>query len=130
MAKRITAIATYTPRVELSRRATLDEVARYIEGQSSFTTGEVKAVLISLKNALTFYMSSGTPVKLDGLGTFSPTIGLSGKLNVGVRVDNELIKELNGTKFAGKIKNKRMIKKKTDDLVKRWNNEHPDDPVE
>lgn len=73
----------------------------------------------------------GQAVKIDGLGTFTPTIHVNGSLDILFRPDPEMLRQLNDrTKFYAKILNKANIGKSADELVAQWNVEHPDDLVE
>jgi hypothetical protein len=68
--------------------------------------------------------------KVDALGTFSPNIDLQGNLAISFRPNPTFSTNLNlpGT-FSGTILNREHIGKTSDELVRRWNEEHPDDPV-
>jgi len=56
---------------------------------------------------------------------------LDGVFNVAHWLDTALKNRLNTPgEFRGEIENRDMIGKTVDDLVVRWNEEHPDDPVE
>lgn len=74
MVKRINAIKAHTPRIKLHNRAEIDKVCQYISGQSSIIAGEIKNVLFQLQDAILFFAGGGQPAKIDGLGTFTPTI--------------------------------------------------------
>lgn len=90
----------------------------------------MRQVLLELRDAVVFFNQQGQPVKLEGLGTYTPTINLDGSFNVGHRADSEIKNRLNATgAFRGKIENGEHISKTGDDLVALWDAEHPDDPV-
>jgi len=56
---------------------------------------------------------------------------LDGVFNVAHWLDTALKNRLNTPgEFRGEIETRDMIGKTADDLVVRWNEEHPDDPVE
>ncbi len=130
MAKRINAIKALMPQIELSQTVQVDELAKYISRGTNLNPSEIKFVLDELSNALLFFTSSGQPVKLDGLGTFTPGVRLSGEFTINVRIDRDLIKGLNKPEaFKGRIRNRSSIGKSGDDLVTEWNRIHPDDPV-
>ena len=131
MVKRINAIKAYTPRIKLFNRAEIDKICQYISGQSSLNAGEIKNVLSQLQDTILFFASSGQPAKVDGLGTFTPTIHIDGSFHLNVRVDRELIRKLNKPGFmTADIINKHNIGTTADDLVSQWNENHPDAPVE
>ncbi len=73
----------------------------------------------------------GQAVKIEGLGTFTPTIRVDGRLDSVFRPDPEMLQKLNDpTKLYAKILNKSNIGKSADELVSLWNAEHPDNPVQ
>ena len=80
---------------------------------------------------MAFFNLGGLAVKLEELGTYTPKVGLDGVFNVAHWMDTALKNRLNTPgEFRGEIENRDMIGKTVDDLVVRWNEEHPDDPVE
>jgi hypothetical protein len=130
MAKRINAIKALMPQIELNKTIQVDELTRYISRGTNLTPGQIKFILDELSDALLFFMSSGQPVKLEGLGTFTPTIKLSGDVTINVRVDRELIKSINKPgAFTGRLRNQANIGKSSDDLVDEWDQLHPEDIV-
>lgn len=130
MAKRINAIKALMPQIELNKTVQVDELARYISRGTNLNPGQIKFILDELSDALLFFTSSAQPVKLEGLGTFTPTIKLSGELTINVRVDRELIKRINKPgAFTGRIRNRSNIDKSSDDLVDEWDQIHPEDIV-
>jgi hypothetical protein len=130
MAKRVKAIQVYSPRVKLGKRVELGEIVKYIADRTGLNTGEIGYVINELQAAVVHYIRQGRPVKVKGLGTYAPTVKVNGVFDVGFRVDNEIRKELNKPDtFMGEIDNKDMMGKTTEDLVARWNEEHPHNPV-
>lgn len=131
MVKRINAIKAYTPHIKLHNRTEIDSICQFISRQSSLNAGEIKNVLFHLYDAILFFSRSGQPVKLDGIGTFTPTIHIDGSFHLNVRVDRKLIRKLNEPGFmTADIINKHNIGTTADDLVSQWNENHPDAPVE
>jgi len=92
--------------------------------------GEVRIVLTELRDAVIFFNRAGRGVKLEGLGSYLPSIGLDGGFDVSHRLDRAIRNALNapGT-FTGDIAKRQNVGKSPDDLVALWNSEHPDDPV-
>lgn len=130
MAKRVKAIQVYSPRVRLGKRVELREIVKYIADRTGLNTGEIGYVISELQASVIHYIRQGRPVKVKGLGTYAPTVKVNGVFDVGFRVDNEIRKELNKPDtFMGEIDNKDMMGKTTEELVARWNEEHPADPV-
>ena len=129
-AKRITAIQALTPRIELGNRWVTETLCELISRRSSLNRGEIENVLRELHENLAYALSAGRPVKLDGIGTFTPVIPLNGELSINVRVDRELIRDLNKPgRFTGRIRSRGSIGLTADDLIEQWNKLHPDDLV-
>lgn len=131
MATKANALAAYRPRIKKGKTADVKDASKIIAGRTSATFGGVLENLMELMFVVTFFLCDGRPLKLPGLGTFNPSISLDGTINVNLRVDREMLSELNKEKegFKGDIINKDMIGKTYDELVVRWNEEHPDDPI-
>lgn len=130
MASRITAISTYRPRVDLGKRADTNDLVDLIAARTGLNEGDVRQVLLELRDAVIFFNRQGQPVKLEGLGTYTPSIKLDGTFGVGRRADTALTRALNVPgEFRGDIKNREHIGKTSEDLVALWNEAHPDDPI-
>jgi hypothetical protein len=90
----------------------------------------VRQVLLELRDAVIAFNRQGRAVKLEGLGTYTPSIDLEGVLKVSHRADTALRAGLNSPgAFRGEILNREVIGQTSDDLVARWNEAHPDDLV-
>jgi HU domain fused to wHTH, Ig, or Glycine-rich motif len=130
MAKLIQAVTEFGPRIALGRTAQTPEIAEMIASRTSMNAGEVGNTLSEFKAALLFYAKQGQPVKLEGLGTFTPTVDLEGNLDVGFRLDTSIDGELNVPgAFKGEVLNRENIGKASADLKALWNAEHPTDPI-
>ena len=130
MAKLIQAIREFGPRLTLARTAQTPEIAELIAARTSMNCGEVENALSEFKAALLFYAKQGSPVKLEGLGTFTPTIDLAGTLNVGFRLDAGIDSALNGAgMYKGEIVNRENMGKSSNEIKAMWNQAHPNDPV-
>jgi hypothetical protein len=130
MTKRINAIKALMPQIELNQTVKVDEIANYISRGTNLNPAEIRFVLQELKDALLFFTRAGQPVKLDGLGTFSPGIRLNGEFTINVRVDRELVNGLNRPEaFKGRIRNRDNIGRSGDQLVAEWDRANPEDPV-
>jgi hypothetical protein len=87
-------------------------------------------VLLELRDTVLFFNRRGQPVKLEGLGTYSPTVGLDGVFDASHRADSAIKNGLNAPgAFEGEIVNRENISKSSDELVALWDAAHPDDPV-
>jgi hypothetical protein len=131
MAKKITAIRKYRPEIErmptLQTRHMIENLAR----RTSLNEGSIRHVVYELRDEILRAHRTGQAVKIEGLGTFTPTIHLDGSLDILFRPDPDMLRQLNDrTKFYAKILNKANIGKTAEELVAQWNEEHPVDPVE
>jgi hypothetical protein len=130
MAERIKAIGKFRPRIKLGKRAQLEEVVRVVAARSTLNEGEILLALREMRDVIGYICSTGRPVQLDGLGTYTPKVKLDGSFNVSHRLDTKLRNQLNIPKvFTGDILNRDMIGKTPEELVERWNEENPSDPV-
>ncbi len=108
-----------------------DDLVDFIARATALNESGVRQVLLELRDAVVFFNLRGQPVKLEGLGTYTPTIGMDGEFGVGHRADIEIKNQLNVPgKFGAEIENREYIGKTSDELVTLWNEEHPDDLVE
>ena len=131
MAKKITAIRRYRP--EIKRMPTLQtrHMVENLTRRTSLSDGSIRHVVYELRDEILRAHRTGQAVKIEGLGTFTPTIRVDGSLDVLFRPDPAMLRELNDrTQFYAKILNKANIGKSAEELVAQWNMEHPDDPVE
>jgi hypothetical protein len=64
------------------------------------------------------HLKNATPVRLEGIGIFSPTLKLDGTVNVRFRPDKEFLRELNAQKdnLRDRITHKKNVGKTLDDL--------------
>lgn len=131
MANRIRAIGAYRPRLRYGKRIQREGLAKFIARSSGLNESGILQMLLELRDAIIFFNLQGIPVKLEGLGTFYPTISLDGTFGVGHRPDPALRHAYNvPLAFRGEIENRDMIGKTVAELVARWNEEHPEDPIE
>jgi hypothetical protein len=83
-----------------------------------------------LKFRLIGYLRAGRAVKVDGIGIWTPTISLDGKLSIQYRPDMVFDYELNQPGvFTGSVINRENIGKTSEDLVNMWNEANPADLV-
>lgn len=80
------------PRAIRNSTLNLKGLAQHIQGHGSlYTTDVVTGVLTKFKDCLVELVSQGTAVKIDGLGTFYPTIEASGAENaVGYNINEHI----------------------------------------
>jgi nucleoid DNA-binding protein len=130
LAAKITAIKAYRPEIKRLPTMQNDEVVEILVQRTSLSEGELHHVVYSLRDILLMAHRTGQAVKVEGLGTFTPTIR-KGRVDIAFRPDVYLRKKLNQTfRLHADIVNKANLDKSADELVALWNQEHPDDPVE
>jgi hypothetical protein len=130
MAHKIKAINAYRPRIEQGNTVQRPELVRELSHATSLVEGSVNLTMTELKFRLIGYLRAGRAVKVDGLGIWTPSIGLDGKLSIQYRPDLSFDYELNQPGvFTGTIINRENIGKTSDDLVNMWNTANPEDLV-
>ncbi|MBL8079052.1 MAG: hypothetical protein JNM55_13895 [Anaerolineales bacterium] len=130
MASRIQAINTFRPRVDQGNTVQKGEYTRVLARNSTANEGTVDSILKETRDLIIQYCREGRAIKIEGIGVFTPTVGLDGTFDVSVRPDNALAEGLNTAKtFTGSIINSENIGKTADELVALWNTAHPEDPV-
>ncbi len=131
MVRKITAIRKYRPEIERQPTKQMPQVVESIVMRTGLNKGEILFVLYELHDAILDAHRDGQAVKIEGLGTFTPTIRVDGSLDIVFRPEAEMLRQLNDTtKFHAKILNKSNIGKSVDELAAQWNAEHPDEPIE
>jgi hypothetical protein len=131
MARKITAIRRYRPEIERMPTRQTQEIIEEMCRSTTLSRGVIRNVVAQLQEVLMDNFHEGRAAKLEGLGTFTPTIRMDGSLDVLFRPEPDMLRKLNAkTQLKAKILNKASIGKSADDLVARWNAEHPEDPVE
>ena len=130
MAHKIKAINAYRPRVEQGNTVQKPELIRALSRSTSLVEGSVDQTMKELRDHLIEYCRSGRAVKVEGLGTWTPTIGLDGTFDIQYRADPAFGYGLNVPGiFSGTILNRENIGKSGDDLVAKWNEANPQDLV-
>jgi hypothetical protein len=130
MASRIQAINAYCPKIKLGQRVEMDEVVKFIARSTGLNESGVRQVLLELRDVIIYHNLLGRAVKLEGLGTYTPTIGLDGEFNSKNRADPAIKNGMNAPgDFEGEIENRENVGKTSDDLVAQWDVDHPGDPV-
>jgi hypothetical protein len=130
MAKRIQAITSYRPRINLGDAARVERFMELITNRTTLSSGVVKNVQEAEVETLIGLLLEGRPVH-TGAAIYTPSIDLDGDLEIKVRVDKRILSALNSPgAFRGRITNAENIGKSSDDLVALWNEAHPDDLVE
>ncbi len=130
MAITMNALGAYRPRIALGKTIQKEMVAEYIAGRTGLNEGAVTHVLLELRDTIAYFSLQGHPVRLPGLGIFTPVVLLDGSFKVAVRADAYLGKNLNSPgQFTGEIINREHIGLELADLAALWNASHPEDPI-
>ena len=130
MTERIRAITAYRPRIDQGDAASDERYMELVTQRTTLSSGVVKNVQESEVETLIGLLLDGRPVH-TGIAIYTLSIGLDGKYEVNVKADKRITRAVNAEgAFRGHIINTENIGKTSDDLVARWNEEHPDDPVE
>ena len=129
-APRIQAINAYRPRIEQGNTVQKPELIRALSRATGLVEGSIDQATMELRDHIIEFNRAGRAVKVDGLGTFSPSIDLDGTLSISFRPDPALNFGINmpGT-FSGTILNRENIGKSSDDLVAQWTQDHPENPI-
>ncbi|MBK8985784.1 MAG: hypothetical protein IPM39_06830 [Chloroflexi bacterium] len=127
MASRIQAINAYRPKIKLGRTAETSELVEFIARSTGLNESGVRQVLLELRDTVIFFNKQGRSVKLEGLGTYAPSIDLEGKIKISHRADQSLKNAINAQgAFQGKIENRENIGKTGNELVAMWNGQNPE----
>jgi hypothetical protein len=131
MAHRIKIISLYRPRIEQGNTVQKPELIRLVSRATGLVEATLDYGIKELRDQIIEITRSGRAVKIEGLGTWSPNIGLDGTFDIQYRADTALTNGLNipGI-FTGTIRNREHIGKTADELVAAWNVENPNDQVQ
>lgn len=125
------AVRAYGPKPALNPTAQLDQVADWMVMRAVLNKSEVMMVLQEMNEAILYFNSQGTPVKLPGVGIFTPSIDREGTFKINFRADMDLKKGINAPDaYTGEVANKSRIGLDNDGYKELWDADHPDDPLE
>jgi nucleoid DNA-binding protein len=131
MARIVQAVSAYGPKVELNATADLKTVADWMAMRTGLNKSEVAMVLQETNEAILYFNGQGTPVKLPGVGTFSPSVDREGTLKINFRADAELKKGINAPDgYKGRMANKNRIGLDNAGYKELWDADHSDDPLD
>lgn len=130
MATLIRAIATYRPRILSRRTVGPDELAERITRDGIARPSIANLVLARLADEIEACLLRGEAVELPGVGRIGVDIRLDGRVRPVHRADPELRRRLaRPGAFEGIVLRSESIGQDVDEIIARWNREHPDDPV-
>jgi hypothetical protein len=132
MARLIQALREYGPKLELGPTADTQDVLEWIVAHNRFLhKSTLHVALMEIVEALLHFNSQGVPVKLEGLGTFTPTIDRDGAIRHSYRADVEIKQRSNAAgAYTGRIANREHIGLDNAGYKALWDADHPDDPLE
>ena len=89
------------PRMIIKGQCSTEELIEDIAHHTTYNTGELRGMIMALKDAMAREMSRGYSVKLDEIGTFTPSLGITEGKEAeqpagGNRADKELIRKTEG----------------------------------
>jgi hypothetical protein len=129
MAKKIQAVASYGPRIDLIEAADEERFMQLITQRTTLSPGVVKNVQESEVETLIGLLLEGRPVH-TGIAIFIPSIDLEGRIDVSVRVDKRILSALNADgAFSGKLIRGENVGKTSEELIALWNADHPNDLI-
>src|SRR5687767_6101973 len=131
MAHRIKVISVSRPRIEQGNNVQKPELIRAVSRATGLVEATLDYGIKELRDKIIEFARTGRAVKVEGLGTWSPNIGLDGSFDLQYRADTVLINGMNvPNTFTGTIRNRENIGKTADELVAQWNAHNPTDLVE
>jgi nucleoid DNA-binding protein len=124
-------VRAYGPQLKLNPTAQLDQVADWMAMRTGVNKSEVMMVLQETSEAIIYFNSQGTPIKLPGVGTFTPSIDRTGAYSINLRADAALKKQINAPgDYKGQVVNKARVGLDNAGYKQLWDAEHPDDPLD
>jgi hypothetical protein len=131
MAKMVQAVNIYGPKVDHKPTAQLEKISEWISMRTGLNKSDVLMAFTEISDAILFYNRDGAPVKILGVGTFTPYINREGGFSVHFRADMALKNGINAPgNFQGELLNKDRIGLSDEDYKALWDADHPDDPLE
>ncbi len=107
------------PRIRLNKPVEKNELIKFINSRSGFVASDIVGMIYELRDVILYYLRNGTPVKLEGIGIFSPSIKLDGAIRIKFRADKELVAELNREhNLKNRITNRKYLGKTLSELEK------------
>jgi hypothetical protein len=130
MARAIQAVTRYRPRLIASRTIGLDVLAESLSCSSIVSADLARLVLADLRRATVLALQFGQAVMLPGIGRIALELRTNGTIGPIMRFDPAFQRDVaNLDEYVGAIVNRESIGLTAAEMVARWNEEHPDDPV-
>jgi hypothetical protein len=130
MAVILQAVNQYGPKLELKPTAQLDKLAEWMAMRTGVNKSEVMSIFQESSEAILWFCKSGQPVKIPGVGTFTPSMNRDGEFLINFRADVELKNGINTpSAYDGVIENKDRIGWTNEQYKAAWDADHPTDPL-
>ena len=129
MATKIEAWVKFGPRLEPSDAITPEGLIERIVMATSQSRGSVKAILDELDVQVEIGLKEGHIVQLPNGTHFKPTGKKDGSIEVNVRVNPRMVRNINNG-FRGIWRNAENIGKIEAEIIALWNAAHPDNLIE
>ena len=130
MARFIQAVVAFGPRLALGKLVEVSELAEQVAQRSGLHAGHTMLALSELESTLSYFLRSGRPVRLNGIGILTPTVGIDGKKHVRYRAGTRLRRMLDRGIYRGAVRNADAINLTPEDYKRLWDEAHPEDPLE
>jgi hypothetical protein len=131
MAKLIQALRMLGPQIKHNHTVQQEQITSLLASRTSLNKSEINMMIEELAEAILYFNAQGTPVKLNRIGTFSPTIDRNGAYKIKIRPDRALWKSINrADEFSGEVQHRRNIGLDNSGYKAQWDALHPDDPLE
>ena len=114
----LTDINTQFPRLKLKSLLEKRQLINHISYGTTFSAADIMGMIYALRDVLLDNLKNATPVRLEGIGIFSPTLKLDGTIKIRFRPDKEFLRDLNTEKdnLRDRITHKKNVGKTLDDL--------------
>ena len=114
----LTEVNSKFPRVKLNKPVEKRDLINFIQSRSGYVSSDVVGMMYEFCDSILFFLKQATPVRLEGIGIFSPSLKLDGTIQIKFRPDKSLVRELNtSNSLKGHITNRHNIGKSLDDLA-------------
>jgi len=83
MAKLLQAVTQFGPKLELQPTAQLDKLSEWMAMRTGLNKSEAMMVFQESSEAILNFCKDGKPVKIPGVGTFTPSLDRNGEVSIG-----------------------------------------------
>lgn len=131
MARIVTAVSAFGPRIRQRSAARTKELAEWISRSCGLNSNQVQLALGELSDAVIFYLAKGMPVSIDGVGRVVVTVSRRGDRRVRMIAAGRVKKWIaDNSYFNASIDNEDRIGWTDADYKAAWDAAHPDNPLE